>query len=452
MQALTGLARRRARHPAGRRELLCAALGALALAACTGEAPRPEAGPAASVPRAPAAAGQSHYPQRPGSGLGAGTASEGATPSRTPGSQVALLLPLTGRLGDAGEALRDGFLTAYYQQEAAARPRVRVYDAAGDAARAYAQALAEGAGFVVGPLGKENVEAVARVADGRVPTLALNFLPDDAVAPPRFYQFALAPEDEARQVAERLLAEGRKTGVALVPTGEWGTRVLTAFGSALLAGGGTLAAARSYPSTTHDYSDLLVQVLGFDLSQARHREVVAAVGTALEFTPRRRADLQFVFVAGQPTQGRLLRSQLKFHYAGDLPTLSLSDIYDPNPAANQDLDGVVFTDGPWMISDDPAVAALRSSVAQLWPQSARRRGRLFAMGYDCYRLIGALDPAGGPLVEPLAGMSGRLALDAAGRVHRGLDWAVFGSDGQVRALPPLAGVGATPAAAVVPPP
>jgi uncharacterized protein len=150
-------------------------------------------------------------------------------------SQVALLLPLSGRLSDAGEALRDGFLAAYYLQEAAARPRLRVYDASEDAAVAYRRAVADGAGFVVGPLGKENVQAVARAADGTVPTLALNFLPEGEPLPARFFQFALAPEDEARQVAGRLLAEGRRVGVALVPAGEWGTRVLAAFDAALSA-------------------------------------------------------------------------------------------------------------------------------------------------------------------------------------------------------------------------
>ena len=431
MHAVVPLARHTVRRR-GHRRLLLSALVAFALAACAGSEPRPEAG--------------SRYPQRSVTGPVTDAMPADLNPDRPYPPQVALLLPLTGRLSDAGEALRDGFLAAWYQQDAATRPRVRVYDAAGDPARAYAQALAEGASFLVGPLGKENVDAVARVADGRLPTLALNYLPDGAPAPPRFYQFALAPEDEARQVAVRLLAEGRTTGVALVPTGDWGTRVLTAFESALLAGGGTLAAAQRYPTTTNDYSELLVQVLGFDLSRARHREVVAAAGTPLEFTPRRRAELQFVFVAGQPTQGRLLRAQLRFHYAGDLPMLSLSDIYDPNPAANQDLDGVVFADSPWMISEDPAVAALRDYVTQLWPQGARRRGRLFAMGFDCYRLAGVLDAARGQAPEPLDGMTGRLALDAGGRVHRDLDWAVFGSDGRARALPPVASALATPAA------
>jgi outer membrane PBP1 activator LpoA protein len=132
----------------------------------------------------------------------------------------------------------------------------------------------------------------------------------------------------------------------------------------------------------------------------------------------------------------LLRPQLKFHYAGDLPVYATSDIYDPNPAANQDLDGVAFPDIPWMIADDPAIAELRTTVAQLWPQNARRRSRLFAMGFDAWRLISELKDARGPVTEPIAGMTGRLTVDAAGRVRRGLDFAIVGGDGQPRPLPP----------------
>ena len=43
---------------------------------------------------------------------------------------------------------------------------------------AYNQAILDGAGFVVGPLTKEDVAAVVPLSNGRVPVLALNFLGD----------------------------------------------------------------------------------------------------------------------------------------------------------------------------------------------------------------------------------------------------------------------------------
>jgi outer membrane PBP1 activator LpoA protein len=58
------------------------------------------------------------------------------------------------------------------------------------------------------------------------------------------------------------------------------------------------------------------------------------------------------------------------------------------------------------------------------------------MGFDAWRLIGELASTRAAGGEPVAGMTGRLTVDAAGRVRRGLDWAVIGTDGQARPLPP----------------
>ena len=105
-----------------------------------------------------------------------------------------------------------------------------IYDvAARDAPSAYLQALSDGSDYVVGPLTREEVAALATVADGRATTLALNFLPDGVQVPERFYQYALSPEDEARLAARRIIAEGRTSGVTLAPRSDWGRRVQAAF-------------------------------------------------------------------------------------------------------------------------------------------------------------------------------------------------------------------------------
>jgi outer membrane PBP1 activator LpoA protein len=328
-------------------------------------------------------------------------------------------------------------MAGYYAQAAGARPQVRIYDVGADATGVYNQAIQEGASFIVGPLTKEDVAAVARLNSDRVTTLALNNLPAGDLAPPRFYQFALAPEDEAAQVARRLLAEGRTTGIALVPQGEWGARVLSAFNATLGAGGGRLVGTRTFAPNTMDYSDPIVALLGFDESKARHQRLVQTLGMTFEFSPRRRSDIQFVFVGAQPTQGRLIRPQLKFHYAGDLPMYATSDIFDANPNANLDLDDVRFPQMPWLATPDAAIIDVREEVRTLWPDRDRRRGRLYAMGFDAYRLVAELGNSSTPLREPIAGMTGRLSLGDDRQIHRTLEWVEL-QDGQMRTLPPVA--------------
>ena len=138
--------------------------------------------------------------------------------------QIALLLPLSGRAEAIGVAVRDGFIAGFLEQDAASRPRLKIYDVAAESlAGAYQHAVQDGAGFVVGPLTKEDVAAIVPLSAGRMPVLALNFLADSVNASGNFYQFALLPEDEARIVARRLVADGKLRGVAICRTANGAT-------------------------------------------------------------------------------------------------------------------------------------------------------------------------------------------------------------------------------------
>lgn len=334
--------------------------------------------------------------------------------------QIALLLPLSGRAESAGVAVRDGFLGAYYDSGAASRPRLRVYDvAARDAPSVYLQALADGSDFVVGPLTREEVAGLASLADGRATTLALNFLPDGVVVPERFYQYALSPEDEAREVARRAMADGYASGVALAPQSDWGRRVLAAFAAEFAAAGGQLVDQADYAPDTADFNELLRQLL----------RTSGLRGS----TPR--PDAQFIFVAAQPVRGRLIRTQLRFNYASALPVYATSDIYDPAGPDNVDLEGVKFPDMPWILDPFGPAAAAREAAGRAWPERARQHGRLHAFGYDAFRLVGELRRLRGQKSSPLAGLTGRLSVDSLGRIHRELDWAQI-VDGRPVALPP----------------
>ncbi|MEJ1960387.1 MAG: penicillin-binding protein activator [Gammaproteobacteria bacterium] len=352
---------------------------------------------------------------------------------------VALLLPLSGRAAASGIAVRDGFMTALYQVPVAERPRVRLYDTAEiSAAEAIARARSEGAEFIVGPLTKDEVTAAADLGDARPPILALNFLLPERPGPAGFYQFALSPEDEARQVARRVIADHRLRGVAVVPEGDWGTRVLTAFRQELEAGGGVLVDQVALDSTRNDWGPEITQVLRVSDSNARHKRLESVLGTKLEFEPRRRADLDFVF-APTPSfnTARQLRPQLRFHFAGDVPTYATSDAFEPDPNANEDMEGLMFPDMPWMLGGDLA-DSVRSAAREAWPTGAwRRNSRLFAYGFDAYRLSAALRAGGANGTLNVDGLTGRLTLDSERRVHRELAWAQI-HNGATRPVPAAA--------------
>jgi len=351
------------------------------------------------------------------------------------GPHIALLLPIAGRAASAAISVRDGFMTAYYQLPANARPRVRIYDTgAQSVADALTQATGAGADFIVGPLTREEVTAAADFPGLHVPLLALNFLPAEHPPPAQFYQYALSPEDEARLVARRVLEEHHRRGVALVPAGEWGTRVLAAFRQELQAGGGELIGTGQIDSARTDYSAAITEVLRTSDSTARFHRLESILGTKLQFEPRRRNDIEFIFAPAPANLERLLRPQLRFHFAGDLPTYATSDAFEPDVRANEDLEGLMFPDMPWMLGGDLA-DAVRAATREAWPNGGPHRGRLFAFGFDAFRLTEALRHVGVSGNISVAGLTGQLSLDAQRHVRRELGWAQL-HDGELRLLTP----------------
>ena len=352
------------------------------------------------------------YPQHPANASVLSVAQTQIAVATEYPNQIALLLPLSGRGEPFGVAVRDGFIAAYLQQNAATRPQLKIYDvAAQSVGTAYNSAISDGAGFVVGPLTKEDVAAVAPLSSGRTPVLALNFLGDTLSAPKNFYQFALLPEDEARMVARRVVADGRLAGVTIVPSGELGNRVNAAFADELKTLGGTVLDSQRYEPSQPDFSDIIKEVL----------QVKAVKGEP----STHRTDATFVFIVGTPGAARLIMPQLKFHYAGDVPVYATSDSFEPDPSANSDIDGMLFPGTPWMISNDPVTAQIRDGVRAAWPARTARsdRSRLYAFGFDAYRLVPELRSNAPNSASEIAGVTGKLHLDQQNKIRRDLDWA-----------------------------
>jgi uncharacterized protein len=396
--------------------------GWLALAPIAAQAARNPGAAAAAL-----AAWRASYPDHPAQPL-VRTELFGTGAVPRVGPQVALLLPLTGRQAAAAATVRDGFLTAYYVSATVGRPQVHIYDTGEKGiADVLEHATADGASFIVGPLTREEVVAAAALPATHPPMLALNFLPAGQPAPRGFYQFALSPEDEARAAARRVLADGHRQGVALAPVGDWGTRVLTAFSEELTAGGGTLIETARFDPALFDYAPAITHVLGIDQSNARFDLVRSIVGGKLEFQPRRRGDIEFIFEASMAPAARLLRPQIRFYFAGDIPAYATSDAFEPDSSANQDLDGLNFPEMPWTLGSGLA-DSVRLAAHSAWPVDGPPRDRLFAFGFDAYRLLAALRASPSETAAALSaisvgGLTGELSIDAGGRVRRELEWA-----------------------------
>ena len=381
------------------------------------------------------------FPNHPAEALAAAAPAE-APRARGELRAVALLLPLSGRNAASAEAVRDGFFAAWYGARGAlpSTPAVRVYDTGltpDTLLAAYRNALDDGAEFVVGPLTREDVTALADSGRLAVPVLALNYLDAGKPAPFNLYQWGLAAEDEARQAAEHAIAARQVHAVALVPEGDWGDRVLRAFQERFVELGGTLLASATYVPTDRDYSTPIRALLALDASEERHRALTNVLGVRTQFQPRRRDDLDLVFIAARPEQAKLLGPQLRFHRTGELPVYATATIYDGDVPAS-DLAGLRFCDMPWMTSPDGDAAALRSQLRTLFPTRPKEHTRLLAMGHDAYTLVQLIERG---QLQPgtfFPAVSGTLSLRNDGVIARRLSCAEIRGNGlKALELPPL---------------
>ena len=349
-------------------------------------------------------------------------------PAAANGATVALLLPLSGPLAAAGTAVRDAFVAVEPAQ---------AYDTGGTAQGtidAYHQAIAAGAGIIVGPLRKEDAAAV--VASGvSIPMIALNTLDPGMPTSPNLLQFGLSPEDEARAAAEDAAARGMRRAVALVPTGEWGDRVLAAFRSRFEALQGNVVDSAQYPPGKQDYADAIKRILKYDTSIARFRSLMSMLGTRIEFNPRRRADIDFAFIGARAPAARLIAAQFRFYRAETLPLYATSSAYDGS--VDNDLQGVRFCDVPAAIS-----GSTNGRPIDLL--------RLDALGHDAALLAQALHDGKLRGDATVDGATGKLSVVSGNIVQRQLSCAEM-ADNAVHALP-IPGATESAAPALTPPP
>ncbi len=338
---------------------------------------------------------------------------------------VALILPLSGRLAAAGRAVRDGYLAGYFaaRQRGVAPDNLLVLDseAFAGASEAYQHAVANGAQLVVGPLQKEAVADLDALPQRPVPVIALNrvdTLPQ--ASPDTFIQLSLAPEDEVRCLADRAFGEGVRRVLIIRPAGAWGDKVEETLVSRWRTLGGSIANIASYTGS-EEYSESVKAGLGIADSEERRRRLRDMLATNVEFTPRRRQDIDAVFLLSPgPADARALKPMLAFYYAGGLPVYAPSGVYsgrqDPG---DRDLNGVRVVEIPWLLDDSHALRAqLRGAGQEDYP-------RLNALGADAYLLQSRLGQLRAGDATLLRGNTGLLSLNGNYQVLRDVPLAEF---------------------------
>jgi outer membrane PBP1 activator LpoA protein len=335
--------------------------------------------------------------------------------------RIALLLPLSHALANAGRAVLDGFLAAYYM--AASRGwdeqqlQILDTDRYNDINAAYLAAVEAGAELVIGPLEKESLARWQQAEPPTgIPLLALNWQQERPELVNPDYQMALAPEDEARQLAQWAFDRGARQALVIRPAGSWGDEMSASLSQRWLELHGDIRASAVYTDRS-DYSSSIKNALNLSESEERSRKIRRLMGMEVEFSPRRRQDIDSVFLlSGQPAEARSIKPLIDFHYAADLPVYATSHVYSgqANTQRDRDLNGVLLLQMPWVLQPGEVHQAIQLSGADA------KLSAMHALGADAFLLHWRLGQLRTSPENSIRGNTGLLSMDKGGRIHREL--------------------------------
>jgi outer membrane PBP1 activator LpoA protein len=326
-------------------------------------------------------------------------------------------LPLDGSLGAAGEAVTTGAISQLYQSypDPAIRPQLTVLNLAHypNPRAAYSAAVDSGADMVLGPLTKSDVASLQQIDALPIPVIALN-QPErqinQSIARPGWTTFSLAPEDEARQIADEAFGDQCRNAIVMASPNDRGLRLLTAFEAQWAHHGGTLRGKLVIEQQTAA-NKAMGELLGSGSSDQRIQSIEQAFDIPVDARGRGRSDFECIFMlAPDPITARSWRPLLVFHMTGEVPVYATSAINDGViNTRNRDLNGVVFLETP----------------AMLTPSPAGRLGRLRALGRDALVMAQHWQQALTTEDWIIKGQTGLLRRRADGSVARALDLATF---------------------------
>ena len=364
--------------------------------------------------------------------------------------KIVALLPLSGPLSEAGKAVQEGLATAYFTalSEGWELPTITSYDTHQySIEQLYSQANRDGADLIIGPLEKDKVAALLTMPTD-IPILALNYISDtpkpsnithvdddvsedtnNAIAndmlrimptPLNIIQFGLAAEDEALQLANIARETNYRNAIIIQSSADWSKRASHVFSQQWTASGGTIVGNTTL-TEAKNYSAEIEESLLLPTSNARHQRLENIIGQRIEFTPRRRNDIDVIVIFANSNQTRSIKPLLAYHYAGKLPVYGSSHINNgiEQSTKNRDLNGIVFNEIPWVLESN----SLKPQVAARYIKN-KKLGRLFAMGLDAFYLHPRIEQLKQAPNSQLQGMTGRLSLQN-NRIVRELQMAEF---------------------------
>ncbi|MDP5032359.1 penicillin-binding protein activator [Paraglaciecola sp.] len=380
--------------------------------------------------------------------------------------KIAVLLPLSGRLANQGLALKEGILAAYLNNipQALIKPSLQTagvrddsptenityrelhfFDSALKTPEELNDLVAD-YDFVLGPLLKENISgltsllapekvmlALNRTENEVIPEATANVIPTQTIKKEHYF-YALAPEDEAEQLAQFIKHKGYKRPIIFTADNNVTSRMTEAFMAKWMQD----APLQRQPdiavfADSKDMREQVESLLDVAQSKARIKQMENIADIEVFSVERNRKDIDVIVLFANPEQTELLNpiieASLSPSSASSLAVFASSRSYSLELSKNslRDLRNLTFIDMPWMLPGHQWTD-LANQTNALWPQRLDSLLRLFAMGFDSYELIDNLRQLKTLPQLSKKGLTGELSVTDNGVLHRHLPLAQITQD------------------------
>ncbi|EKS7792502.1 penicillin-binding protein activator [Edwardsiella piscicida] len=271
---------------------------------------------------------------------------------------------------------------------------IQVYDTSSQPLPALlSQAQQAGASLVVGPLLKNNVDQLNTLSTP-LNILALN-QPEQVQNHPNICYFALSPEDEARDAARHIWAQGKRTPLLLIPRSPLGDRVAKAFATEWQSLGGgsvlqqTFGSSAELRSTINGGTGIRLTGQPVSVAPAQPASVTIAgltIPAPVQPPVASGGGVDAVYIIATPAEITLIKPMIDLangtHNGIGLYASSRSYQAGAGPDFRLEMEGVQFSDIPLLAGSDPAIlqqapAPYRNDYSLM---------RLYAMGADAWTL------------------------------------------------------------------
>lgn len=296
--------------------------------------------------------------------------------------KIVLMLPMSGKLERASQAIVDGFFASFYKQNQA-RPEIHVVNVDDYATiqEALNAANEQQPDVIIGPLQKNNVAQVSRL-ELPYPVIALNQL-DINQHPKNLYHFSLNAEDEIHELIAFAKQEGATKAAILSTQDTWALKQSDEFRAEAAKENVTITSNQSYANTPRGRQDAIQKLLLVTESYARKRSIEKWIGTNVDSIARSREDLDYVYYIGKLNDAKQIRPLLDFYFADKIPMLASSTLNDSAPEKStkpEDIERILFTEAPALTPKNTSLEVLPKN------QSSNILRRLQALGADSYLL------------------------------------------------------------------